>query len=167
MAYIGTKKVITVLRPVSTNGVSANLQPIKTVNITTNGTVNVTADGSYDGLSKVEVNVNVPTGGGSATIEAWNSTTSYKIGDCVIHEGSVYRLVTSLPQWECKPAITSSAYWERLNTYVYEERYSPIACYKAGTIAKYNGSVYLCIQDEPNMGYYPDQNPEYWEKLND
>ena len=105
--------------------------------------------------------------GGGTTVGEWVSGKTYNVGDIVTHEGSVYRLINALPAWEVKPDITSDVYWERLNTYVYEEAYSPIACYKVGTIAKYNGSVYLCIQDEPNMGFYPDQNPEYWEKLND
>ncbi len=101
----------------------------------------------------------------NGTAGEWVSGKTYNVGDIVTHEGSVYKCTTSTTY---EPSIAGgSVSWERLNTYVYEESYSPIACYRVGTIARYNGSVYLCIQDEPNMGYYPDQNPEYWEKLND
>lgn len=45
---------------IQTGGGSPNLQS-KSVNITTNGTTNVVADSGYDGLSSVEVGVNVET----------------------------------------------------------------------------------------------------------
>lgn len=46
------------------NGSSGNLQENKAVTITSNGTVSVTPDAPYDALKKVDVTVDVASGGG-------------------------------------------------------------------------------------------------------
>ena len=47
---------------------SVSVQPSKSVTITSNGTATITPDEGYDGLSSVDVTVNVSGGGGSGGI---------------------------------------------------------------------------------------------------
>lgn len=81
------------------NGVKqpANLavQPSKNVTITSNGTVSVTPDAPYDGLSSVDVTVNVASGGGGsagfkvtfpATATNWNLVSN---ADLLLSDGTV------------------------------------------------------------------------------
>ena len=71
------------------------VQDTKAVTITSNGTVSVTPDVPYDGLSSVDVTVNVASGGGGgagykvtfpATATNWNFVSS---ADLLISDGSV------------------------------------------------------------------------------
>lgn len=78
------------------NGSSSNLQENKAVTITANGTSTITPDEGYDGLSSVDVTVNVSGGGGAvssgysvtfpATANHWNKITSYAM--LVLSDGS-------------------------------------------------------------------------------
>ena len=61
-----------------------SVQDTKAVTITSNGTVSVTPDASYDALKKVDVTVNVASGGGTCTL-----TTSVKKAPGAVH-GSIY-----------------------------------------------------------------------------
>ena len=47
---------------------SVSVQPTKSVTITSNGTVSVTPDAPYDALKKVDVTVDVASGGGVETV---------------------------------------------------------------------------------------------------
>lgn len=95
----------------------------------------------------------------------WNVETTYKAGNVVSHNGSVYMCIKT--HVGCKPyMLGSNMYWECVNAYTYVEDFATYPTYQAGAIVKYNGSVYLCTQ-ETNILYYPDQYPDYWEKLND
>lgn len=77
-------------------GTAIPVQDTKAVTITSNGTVSVTPDASYDALKKVDVTVNVASGGGSggagfsvtfpATANNWNKVTSYAM--LVLSDGS-------------------------------------------------------------------------------
>ena len=60
-AYVGGTKITGTLE-----ASSVSVQPSKAVTITSNGTVSVTPDAPYDALKKVEVTVNVASGGGGA-----------------------------------------------------------------------------------------------------
>lgn len=54
----------------------------KSVTITSNGTVSVTPDASYDALKKVDVTVNVASGGGGAVPATLTLTSSDYTGNC-------------------------------------------------------------------------------------
>ena len=95
----------------------------------------------------------------------WNIETTYKAGNVVSHNGSVYMCIKTHIGSE-PLMLGSNMYWECINAYTYVEDFNTYPTYKAGTIVKYNGSVYLCTQ-ETNILYYPDKYPDYWEKLND
>ena len=58
-AYVGGTKITGTLE-----ASSVSVQPSKAVTITSNGTVSVTPDAPYDALKKVDVTVNVASGGG-------------------------------------------------------------------------------------------------------
>ena len=62
---VNNKLVLVNGHPITINGSSSNLQENKTVTITSNGTATITPDEGYDGLSSVDVTVNVSGGGSS------------------------------------------------------------------------------------------------------
>ena len=68
---VDNKLVLVNGHPITINdigsGSSSNLQENKALTITSNGTVSVTPDAPYDGLKKVDVTVNVASGGGGGT----------------------------------------------------------------------------------------------------
>ena len=70
---VNNKLVLVNGHPITINGSSSNLQENKAVTITSNGTATITPDEGYDGLSSVDVTVNV-SGGGSET-QAGRSVT--------------------------------------------------------------------------------------------
>lgn len=57
------------------NGSSSNLQENKALTITSNGTISVTPDAPYDALKKVDVTVDVASGGGETCRLRINVTT--------------------------------------------------------------------------------------------
>ena len=61
---VNNKLVLVNGHPITINGSSSNLQENKAVTITSNGTVSVTPDAPYDALKKVDVTVDVASGGG-------------------------------------------------------------------------------------------------------
>ena len=60
---VNNKLVLVNGHPITINGSSSNLQENKAVTITANGTATITPDEGYDGLSSVDVTVNVSSGG--------------------------------------------------------------------------------------------------------
>ena len=62
---VNNKLVLVNGHPITINGSSSNLQENKAVTYTANGTATITPDEGYDGLSSVNVTVNVASGGGS------------------------------------------------------------------------------------------------------
>ena len=67
---VNNKLVLVNGHPITINGSSSNLQENKAVTITENGTSTITPDEGYDGLSSVDVTVDVSGGGGSSEYEA-------------------------------------------------------------------------------------------------
>ena len=83
---VNNKLVLVNGHPITINGSSSNLQENKSVTITSNGTATITPDEGYDGLSSVDVTVNVTSGGGGgagfkvtfpATATNWDSANAY------------------------------------------------------------------------------------------
>ena len=72
-AYVGGTKITGTLE-----ASSVSVQDTKAVTITSNGTVSVTPDAPYDALKKVDVTVNVASGGGALSVET-GTLTSTKI----------------------------------------------------------------------------------------
>ena len=66
---------------ISEGGTAVSVQNTKAVTITSNGTVSVTPDASYDALKKVDVTVNVASGGGAGPATLTITSTAYT-GDC-------------------------------------------------------------------------------------
>lgn len=78
---------------------SVSVQPSKSVTITSNGTVSVTPDAPYDALKKVDVTVNVASGGGGgagfsvtfpATASNWNRL---EVGGIIQADGTVINMI--------------------------------------------------------------------------
>ena len=65
---VNNKLVLVNGHPITINGSSSNLQENKALTITSNGTVSVTPDAPYDALKKVDVTVNVASGGGGFNV---------------------------------------------------------------------------------------------------
>lgn len=61
---VNNKLVLVNGHPITINGSSSNLQENKAVTITENGTATITPDDGYDGMSSVDVTVDVSGGGG-------------------------------------------------------------------------------------------------------
>lgn len=65
---VNNKLVLVNGHPITINGSSSNLQENKAITITANGTATITPDEGYDGLSSVDVTVDVSSGGGVETV---------------------------------------------------------------------------------------------------
>ena len=65
---VNNKLVLVNGHPITINGSSSNLQENKAVTITSNGTATITPDEGYDGLSSVDVTVDVSGGGGGFNV---------------------------------------------------------------------------------------------------
>ena len=85
---VNNKLVLVNGHPITINGSSSNLQENKAVTITSNGTSTITPDEGYDGLSSVDVTVNVASGGGGgagfkvtfpATATNWNAAVLFEL----------------------------------------------------------------------------------------
>lgn len=63
---VNNKLVLVNGHPITINGSSSNLQENKSVTYTANGTATITPDEGYDGLSSVDVTVDVASGGGGS-----------------------------------------------------------------------------------------------------
>ena len=68
-------------------GSNINIQASKSITYTSNGTATITPDEGYDGLSSVDVTVDVSGGGGS--FETCTLTTSVGKAPCIVH-GIIY-----------------------------------------------------------------------------
>lgn len=93
-AYVGGTKITGTLE-----ASSVSVQPSKALTITSNGTVSVTPDAPYDALKKVDVTVNVASGGGGsagfsvtfpATAKNWHMISA---GGIVQVDGTVVDVV--------------------------------------------------------------------------
>ena len=73
---VNNKLVLVNGHPITINGSSSNLQENKAVTITSNGTATITPDEGYDGLSSVDVTVDVSGGGGVETCALTTSVDS-------------------------------------------------------------------------------------------
>lgn len=60
---------------ISEGGATVSVQDTKALTITSNGTVSVTPDAPYDALKKVDVTVNVASGGGGEGVSSGYSVT--------------------------------------------------------------------------------------------
>ena len=100
---VNNKLVLVNGHPITINGSSSNLQENKAVTITANGTATITPDEGYDGLSSVDVTVNVSGGGGVENESCEVTLQGY------FQDGSFFaftRLVqTPFSGWEIKPTV--------------------------------------------------------------
>lgn len=83
---VNNKLVLVNGHPITINGSSSNLQENKSVTYTANGTATITPDDGYDGLSSVDVTVDVSGGGG---VETCTLTTSVDKAPGIVH-GTIY-----------------------------------------------------------------------------
>ena len=98
---VNNKLVLVNGHPITINGSSSNLQKNKAVTITENGTATITPDDGYDALKKVDVTVNVASGGGgSATPSAkWDDVTFIDYNGSVLYSYTLAeaQALTELP----------------------------------------------------------------------
>jgi hypothetical protein len=78
---------------------SVSMQPSKSVTITSNGTVSVTPDAPYDAMKKVDVTVNVASGGGGGASAKWDDVTFIDYDGSVLYSYSLAeaQALTELP----------------------------------------------------------------------
>ena len=93
-AYVGGTKITGTLE-----ASSVSVQDTKAVTITSNGTVSVTPDAPYDALKKVDVTVNVASGGGSSESAKWDDVTFIDYDGSVLYSYSLAeaQALTELP----------------------------------------------------------------------
>ena len=96
---VDNKLVLVNGHPITINGSSSNLQENKALTITSNGTVSVTPDDGYDGLSSVDVTVNVASGGGSGASTKQDDITFIDYDGSVLYSYSLAeaQALTKLP----------------------------------------------------------------------
>ena len=103
---VDNKLVLVNGHPITINdigsGSSSNLQENKAVTITKNGTATITPDAPYDGLKKVDVTVNVASGGGGGETPAaakWDDVTFIDYDGSVLYSYSLAeaQALTELP----------------------------------------------------------------------
>ena len=70
-------------------GSNINIQASKSVTYTSNGTATITPDAGYDGLSSVDVTVNVASGGGSGAFTKWDDVTFIDYDGSVLYSYSL------------------------------------------------------------------------------
>ena len=103
---VNNKLVLVNGHPITINGSSSNLQENKAVTITANGTATITPDEGYDGLSSVDVTVDVASGGGSgagfkvtfpATATDWGFAEVFLLllADGTIVNGTEYSVISA------------------------------------------------------------------------
>ena len=95
-AYVGGTKITGTLE-----ASSVSVQDAKALTITSNGTVSVTPDAPYDALKKVDVTVNVASGGGGGTTPSakWDDVTFIDYDGSVLYSYSLAeaQALTELP----------------------------------------------------------------------
>ena len=96
-AYVGGTKITGTLE-----ASSVSVQDAKALTITSNGTVSVTPDAPYDALKKVDVTVNVASGGGGGETPAsakWDDVTFIDYDGAVLYSYSLAeaQALTDLP----------------------------------------------------------------------
>ena len=76
------------------------VQDTKALTITSNGTVSVTPDAPYDGMSSVDVTVNVASGGGGGASAKWDDVTFIDYDGSVLYSYSLAeaQALTGLPE---------------------------------------------------------------------
>ena len=96
-AYVGGTKITGTLE-----ASSVSVQDAKALTITSNGTVSVTPDAPYDALKKVDVTVNVASGGGGGTTPSasWKDVTFIDYDGSVLYSYSLAeaQALTELPE---------------------------------------------------------------------
>ena len=109
---VNNKLILINGHPITINGSSSNLQENKAITITSNGTATITPDEGYDGLSSVDVTVDVSGGGGGGVIEGVNLMYEYfsfkandvRFNNCTFKDGATvefWRKSTNVSFTEC------------------------------------------------------------------